>query len=42
MAGGDLMAKIIVVPHYEGMEDFSVLIRRVITDEIKKKHTSTE
>ena len=36
------MARIIVIPHYEGMEDFSVLIRRVITDEIRKKQEATE
>ena len=36
------MARIIVIPHYEGMEDFSVLIRRIITDEIRKKQEATE
>ena len=35
-------AKIIVVPHYEGADDFSVLIRRVITEEIRKKQEATE
>ena len=34
--------KIIVIPHYEGTEDFSVLIRRVIADEIRKKQANTE
>ena len=42
MKGGENMARIIVVPHYEGTEDFSVLIRRVITDEIRKKQEATE
>ena len=40
--GGDTMSahkktKIIVIPHCEGKEDFYELMKRVITDDIKRK-----
>jgi hypothetical protein len=36
------MTKIIVVPHYEGTEDFKTLMKRVLSAEISKQHTNQD
>ena len=40
--GGEHMAKIIVVPHYEGTEDFKALMTRVLSDEMRKCQKSKD
>ena len=36
ITGGDTMARIIIIPHYEGNENFIALMKRVFSDEIRR------
>ncbi len=40
--GGEHMTKIIVVPHYEGTEDFKTLMKRVLSYEISNQYKNKD